>query len=194
MNYMDENFDISNIECFNNTDGLLEIGNYLDFAISTTIHKQMPGIQEKEERTYAATLLKNYLNSDNASFTRSYNIRGNISKIGKDRIRFLMYKSLIEQYAVNQRVNHLLNPTEYIDQCAQYITNIVASGKFNEIQDWLQQNMDAFIDEYTRFRYRQDPYQKQNYEQIAIEHPDTRKALEVLNLEMHTQQLKQRSM
>ena len=192
MNYMNTNFDITMIECFNNLDGLQEISNYLDFALHTTIRKQLPNISEEDEVKYANVILQRYLNGDKNSFTSNYNIRGNMEKVGTDKLRFLLYKSLIERNAYNERVLHMLSPTEYIDQCCAYVSSETAKGNLDKLQDWLKQNETYFIESYSEFSYKKSNEIKQNSYAIALENPDCSKALEQLNLEMGLKSMKQK--
>lgn len=191
MNYTDTNFDITNIEHFNSVDGLIEISNYLDFALSTTIHKQLPNISREQEKWYAAEKLK-LLSIDGIekNFSRDFNIRTNISKIGRDKIKFLICKYLIERQAYNERVAHMMIPTEFIDQAAQYLTEQVRIGNFDQIQDWINQYMGNFIDSYISSQYNSD--MKEQFSAMALENPNCAKALTQLNLEMSLNQIKQK--
>lgn len=191
MNYTDENFDITTIPSFNSIEGFIEISNYLDFALSTTIHRQFPNITPEGEKYYAAEKIKLFINQEDVTvFSRQFGIRDNVIKIGKDKIKFLICKHLIELHAYNVRINHMLNPTQFIDQAAQYVAQQVASSNLSEIDYWIDQNINIFIDSYISKQYKSA--EKKQLEVNALQHPVCSKALEQLNLELHLQQAKQK--
>lgn len=191
MDYTDKNFDITNIECFDNGYGLIEISNYLDFALSTTIRKQLPNITIEQEKGYATKILKSYvIDGSSHYFTRDFNIKNNIKKIGKDKVKFLICKHLIECQAYNESILHMMQPTEFIDESAQSLTVQVSKGNFDQIEDWIDKNMGAFIDDYVSSYYKSDI--KKQLNEIALEHPICNEALTQLNLEMSLRQTKQK--
>ena len=77
MNFEDMNFDIKSYISSNDLDGLNRIKIYLDYALNTTIRKQMPEINFSDEKLYAKELLRNYFKGDMHSFTSKNNIRNN---------------------------------------------------------------------------------------------------------------------
>lgn len=193
MKYTNNNFDITTINNFNNLDGLDEISNYLDFGINSTLQKHLPHTTEDDKKRLAVTMLESFMNGDPTKFTNDFRIRENILKIGKNKIKFLLCKSLIEKNAYNKRVLHMLSPSEYIDQCADYISQIIAAGEFDKIQDWIDINLSHFINEYASFKYNKKEETKEHYNNIALENPVCERALEQLNLEMHLNQIKNKS-
>lgn len=190
FDYTNPNFDIRTIEGFDNIDGLKEISSYLDFALSTTIHTQLPKVDIKSEKMYARKLLENFFNNDTHAFTRNYRIRENMNYITSNKVRNLLLKSLIERYAYSQRICHMLSATTTIDQYAEYATNMIASGKLDDINTWITGNLSIFIEDYVNTRYKEDNNLKKDYETIAYSIPNTNKALEQLNLEMHLHMFK----
>lgn len=190
LDYMDPNFDIKGIASFNNIDGLKGIASYLDFAIETTIRRQVPNVDTETEKRYAEELLTKCLNGDKVTFTRTNNIRSNMNHVSMVQLKGLIMKNLIEKEAFNQRIRHLLSPTEYMDQCTQYVTSMAYNGKIAEMDEWFTNNLPLFIHEYINTNYKRTEQQRQQYEDIAYSIPETSKALEQLNLEMHLQQIK----
>lgn len=190
FDYTNPNFDISAIEGFNNIDGLGGISSYMDFAISSTIHKQIPNVDVETEKMHAKNILHRYLQGDNCAFTSTYAIRSNMNTITPQKIKELMIKSLIELDAYNQRVLHQLQPKDYIGECATYVTSVIASGQLEQIQPWIDQNIDTFIDSYITSRYKEDEQRKQQMEAMAYSIPTHEKALEKLNLEMKLNEFK----
>lgn len=190
LDYTNSNFDISTIEGFNNIDGLAGISNYMDFALSSTIHKQKPNIDIETEKMYAKDILKRYLQGDPVAFTSTYGIRGNMRQVSKKKIQDLLIKSLIELDAYNKRVLHQLGPNNYIGECAQYVTSVVASGQLDQIQPWINDNMNTFVENYINTRYKEDMDMKRQIEDVAYSIPDNSKALEQLNLEMKLNEFK----
>ena len=190
--YMDPNFDITGIPCFNNIDGLTDISNYLDFGISSTIHKQFPNITLESEKNYAKIILKKYMNGDSSLFTRKYGIRHNINQIGQEKIKNLLLKTLIEKGEVNRRILHRLTPQDFSDECADYITTITYCGQLDEAKNkvWIKDNMTTFIDIYVDECYGKSPDQKAEREEMCYGNPFTTKALEQLNLEMNLNRIK----
>lgn len=186
LEYMDQNFDIRSIEFFDKFNGLKEIENYLDFAISTTIRRQIPDITPQKEKACAIELLNKYIfGADKPVFTRQYNVRNNMNAISYKQIKNLFVKMLVEKTAYDRRVGHKLVATEYKDQCAQYVTEVAASGQLDQISDWINSNITTFIEIYVDERYKKDEFVKNNMESASYENPLTNKAIEKLNLEIN---------
>ena len=183
--YMEPTFDIMNIPCFNNVDGLKDISQYLDFAISSTIYKQKPNVTMEQEKKYAATILKGFMSGDLAAFTSQYNIRKNMQKIGPEKLKALLLKSLLETQAYNERVLHQLSAASFKDQCANYITESAYNGQLKENESWIMSNIPSFIDMYIEDRYREGIDKKEQLEAICYSNPKTLRAVEQLNLQMH---------
>lgn len=190
LDYTNPNFDIVNIPSFNNVDGLPAISSYLDFALANTIRRQIPNPDQNMEKKYATEILTEFLKGDFTAFTRIYNIRQNMEKITPETIKNLMLHSLIELEAENKVCLQQLQPTEFIDQCAEYVTNVIARGRLDELQDWISDNMGAFIQNYVQTRYKESPENKKSMNEMAIEYPDTQRALQQLNFEMHVKKIR----
>lgn len=190
--YMDSSFDITSLPCFNNVDGLKDISSYIDFGISSTIHKQFPNITPESEKNYAKIILKEYMNGDPRIFTNKYGIRQNIQKIGSERIKSLLLKTLIEKGEVNRKILHRLTPQDFGDECADYITTITYYGQLDEEENkvWIKDNIATFIDIYVDECYGKSPDQKAEREELCYGNSVTTKALEQLNLEMSLNMLK----
>lgn len=184
MEYMDQSFDIQNNPCFNNIDGLKDISDYLDFAISSTIRKQYPNVTEQQERKFAVTILENFMLGNANAFTSQYNIRANMRIIGLEKIKFLLIKTLIEKDAMNKRILHKLIPENYYDECAEYLTNVAYSGGLDQQEEWIRTSIPAFVDVYVKEVYGKDNEDKKQREDICYENIANSKALEQLNLEM----------
>lgn len=190
LDYTNPNFDIVNIPSFNNVDGLPAISSYLDFALANTIRRQIPNPDQNMEKKYATEILTEFLKGDFTAFTRIYNIRQNMEKITPETTKNLMLHSLIELEAENKVCLQQLQPTEFIDQCAEYVTNVIARGRLDELQDWISDNMGAFIQNYVQTRYKESPENKKSMNEMAIEYPDTQRALQQLNLEIHEKKIR----
>lgn len=190
LDYTNPNFDIVNIPSFNNVDGLPAISSYLDFALANTIRRRIPNPDQNMEEKYATEILTEFLKGDFKAFSRIYNIRQNMEKITPETIKNLMLHSLIELEAENKVCLQQLQPTEFIDQCAEYVTNVIARGRLDELQDWISDNMDAFIQNYVQTRYKESPENKKSMNEMAIEYPDTQRALQQLNLEIHEKKIR----
>ncbi len=190
LDYTNPNFDIVNIPSFNNVDGLPAISSYLDFALANTIRRRIPNPDQNMEEKYATEILTEFLKGDFKAFSRIYNIRQNMEKITPETIKNLMLHSLIELEAENKVCLQQLQPTEFIDQCAEYVTNVIARGRLDELQDWISDNMGAFIQNYVQTRYKESPENKKSMNEMAIEYPDTQRALQQLNLEIHEKKIR----
>lgn len=190
MEYMDQSFNIQNNPCFNNIDGLKDISDYLDFAIFSTIHKQIPNVTEQKEKELAAILLKNFMLGDARAFTSQYNIRNNIKIIGFEKIKYLLVKTLIEKDEINKRILHKLVPQDYYDECATFLTNVAYSGSLEQQDSWISVNIPVFIDVYVEEMYGKNIEDKAQREQLSYENSITSKALDNLNLEMSLNRLK----
>ena len=192
MNYTDQNFDINTIISLNNIDALMEVSNYLDFSIQTTLSKQFPGARDEQVNKYASSTLRRFLNGNTAEFSSAYNTRENMNKVGTTKVRFLLWQTLIERHACNETLAKITNPTEFIDVCAKKATEIIAGGDFTQLSDWFYKNKGTLIDNYIQVKYSQPESIKNQYQQIALDHPVCSKALEQLNLELQLQEVKEK--
>ena len=183
--YMNPNFDIMEYIGRDSVDNLKNISDYLNFAIKSTILKQMPNISKEEEQKMAEKVLKLYLVNTNFAFTRKDNIRANMEQIGKKRLFDLIMKSALEKKAFNIRVRHLLADQTYQDQCVTWITNQINAGSYDSIISLLQSNPDmlnSLIENYIDLSYNVAEETKSNYNDIAWSEPLTEKALNNLNV------------
>ncbi len=85
-------------------DTLELLENYLDYAIHTTIIKQLPDIDDENEKFWAKEILTGYIKEGTNSFTSKYNIRSNMNDIDlrdiihifmKNSIEYMVYKELV---------------------------------------------------------------------------------------------------
>lgn len=85
-------------------DSLELLENYLDYAIHTTIIKQLPDIDDQNEKFWAKEILTAYLKEGTNSFTSKYGIRTNMNDIDmvniyqvfiKNCIEYMVYKELV---------------------------------------------------------------------------------------------------
>lgn len=190
MQYMDMNFDIRNTNNFGRFSSLSESQNYLDFAIFSTIRKQLPNVSPESEKKSASEILTRYMSgTSQPSFTRQYNIRNNIDALGKGQIMNIFIKMMIERDAYNKRVKHQLAAQSYRDQCCEYITQMTANGQVDQIGEWLNSVIPELVDTYVSEVYRQDSDIRNRIEEISYQDPLTNKALEKLNLEMNIKSL-----
>lgn len=190
--FMTPEFRVENSPNFNDIYGLIDISQYLDFAISQTIHKQIPNVTEEQERYYATMILNNYMSGYNHAFTSQYGIRGNISEIGRDKIQSLLLKTLIEKDEYNKRVLHKLRSQDYGDNCAEYINSVINNGRLDEQIDWVITNIPVFINIYIQEVYGLSVENKKHREQLCHESYFSNLSLEKLNLEMSLNRLGQR--
>jgi len=190
FDYINPNFDIENMPCFNNVDGLKDISQYLDFALSSTIKKQIPNVTENYEKKLATDILNRYMNGETVAFTKKYNIRNNMNKIGRERIKNLLLKTLIEKYEYNTRVLHKLNSNDFNDQCATYVTSVAYNGELDENTDWIQNCIPCFIEMYIEDGYGKSMEVKNHREDLCYDDSIAIKALEQLNLEMSLNRIK----
>ena len=192
MNYTDKNFDITEIEGFDTIECFTEISNYLDFAISTTMKKHFPLAQGDSEVMQAINMVRGFLQGDSTRFTDVYNIRENINKIGIVRIKFLLWKTLIERKAFNKHAVKFMTNSEKINSTAVLVTELIARGEFSMTEDWYNRNMDSLILNYIILKYKKDTEIKEKYDAFANENPLCKKALEQLEMELQLQQVKEK--
>lgn len=192
LDYINQNFDVESMPNFNNVDGLKAISSYLDFAISSTIRKQIPNITPEGEKYYAKIILENYMNGDARAFTSQHNIRSNVIAIGQERIKSLLLKTMIETGEYNRRVLHQLVPQDQNSEIANVVTNIVYSGQIDEEENrsWMQSNIESFIEVYVDECYGKPDDIKDQREELCYGNDMTRRALEQLNLEMSLNRIK----
>lgn len=185
MDYTNPNFDIMTYIERDSVDNLKQVSDYLNFAMKSTILKQMPNISKEEEQKMAEKILKMYLTNNNFAFTRKDNIRNNMEQIGKNRLVNLMIKSAIEKKAYNNRVVHLLADRTYQDQCVTWITSQINAGSYESVIDTLQSNPDmlsSLIENYVQLSYNVPEEIKDNYSEIALTESQTERALNNLNV------------
>lgn len=191
MNFSNPNFNIKDI-INNNVDSLNDISLYVDFAITSTIHKQVQDIDFDTEKKYAKNILNNFFKMNDNAFTNCYNIRNNMVTIGRKEIKNMLIKNMIERDAFNKVVKKLLNVTDYIDKLAEDISKTIAEGRMDEINSWIDKNIESLIDNYVEKKYLCDMEYRQDYECLVYEDYVTNRALEQLNLEMHIDIIKKR--
>ena len=191
MNFSNPNFNIKDI-INNNVDSLNDISLYVDFAITSTIHKQVQDIDLDTEKQYAKNILNNFFKMNDNAFTSCYNIRNNMITIGRKEIKNMLIKNMIERDAFNKVVKKLLNATDYIDKLAKDISKTIADGRIDEINSWIDKNIELLIDNYVERKYLSDMEYRQDYESLVYDDYVTNRALEQLNLEMHIDVIKKR--
>lgn len=188
MNFGNSVFDINEYIGKNNLEGLNKIALYLDYALNTTIKKQMPNISIRDEKLYAKMLLCNYFKGDMHSFTSTNNIRNNIYTIGNERIIELFLKCMIEKHAYNVLIKKLEGSSKYGDQCCNYITNRIAHNRYNDIIEWLNNdfdNIEEIINNYVDVFYQKTFSDHADFDTLAKKHYDTNIALNNLCLEVN---------
>ena len=125
-------------------------------------------------------------------FTSYYNIRNNMVTIGIKEIKNMLIKNMIERDAFNKVVKQLLNVIDYIDKLAEDMSKTIAKGKMDEINSWINKNIESLIDNYVERKYLCDMEYRQDYESLVYDDYITNRALEQLNLEMHIDIIKKR--
>ena len=185
MNFEDINFDIKSYVKKDDLDGLNRIQIYLDYALNTTIKKQMPEININDERLYAKELLYNYFKGDMHSFTSKNNLRNNIYTIGNDSLVKLFLKCMIEKHAYNILIKKIQGSDAYNDQCCNYITNRISHNLYNDIIEWLNNdfdNIEEIINNYVNIFYQRSYQECQDLEMLTSKDASTKKAMEVLDI------------
>ena len=184
MNFADASFDIKEYVTSDNLEGLNRVKIYLDYALNTTIRKQLPNISMNDEKLYAKELLCNYIKGDMHSFTSTNNIRNNIYTIGNDVLVKLLLKCMIEKHAYNVLIKHLEGSSDYNDQCCHYITNLIGRKHYHDIIEWINNdfdNVEEIVENYVKIFYQRDYNECQDLEQLTLKNEDTKKAMEALN-------------
>lgn len=184
MDFKDVSFDITKYIENSNLDGLSRVKIYLDYALNTTIKKQMPEIGFSDEKLYAKELLYNYFKGDMHSFTSKDNIRNNIYTIGNATLVKLFLKCMIEKHAYNVLIKKIQGSSNYNDQCCNYITNRIAHNHYNDIIEWLNDdfdNVEEIINNYVDIFYQRDFQECQDLETLTEKSDDTNKAMQMLN-------------
>lgn len=142
----------------NNTIGSLDFfEEYIDFAINSTLSKQMPDLPEEQERYWAGVLLTNYLNGDKNAFTSTFRIRKNINECGQNKVVEMLVKNAIERTSFEQGVLHKLNTENEVEFICEDITNKLSSCKYQEAMDIVKNNhvyQSDLINNYVDFKYR----------------------------------------
>lgn len=181
LDCMNSNFDIESIPGFNNVEGLNDISEYLDFAIASTIRREVPNITEVKEKELAATILKNYMDGTNVAFTNKYNIKNNIEKIGIERIKTLLLKTLLEKDS--RRLLEKTVPESFAEQCASYVTSSVYY-QIDTNEEWIRNNIPTFIDVYVEDSYGKTHEAKVEMAEMCYGNNMIIKALENLDNKM----------
>ena len=185
MNFEDMNFDIKSYISSSDLDGLNRVKIYLDYALNTTIRKQMPEINFSDEKLYAKELLRNYLKGDMHSFTGKNNIRNNIYTIGNELLIKLFLKCMIEKHAYNTLIRKIEGSNDYNDQCCNYITNLIGRKHYGDIVEWLNNdfnNIEEIINNYINIYYQRNFEECSDLQKLAFKGDDTKKAMEVIDL------------
>ena len=190
FDYTSPNFDITNIPDFNGITGLIDISKYLDFSISTTIRKQLPNINEYQEKELAKEVLNGYMSGNNNAFTSKFEIRHQIVRIGRDKLVFLFLKTLIEKWNYSETILRKLIPTDTPEEYSKFVSDMVYSGKTDSYKQWISDNISTFIDIYVQESYGKTSEQKKQLEELCYANPTTTRTLEQLNLEMSLSRLK----
>lgn len=190
FDYMNPNFDITRVPDFNGVTGLIDISQYLDFSISTTIRKQIPNIDEYKEKEYAKEILNGYMHGNNNAFTSKFGIREQIIKIGRDKLVFLFLKTLIETWNYSEIIFRKLAATNTSEEYSKFVSEVVYSGKLDLYKEWIGTNISTFIDIYVQQSYGRTLEEKKQLEELCYSNPTTTRTLEQLNLEMSLHRLK----
>lgn len=188
MNFESVNFDIKEYIENNNLDSLNIIKEYLDYALVTTIKRQLPDVTLKDERLYAKKLLSNYFKGDMHSFTSKNNIRNNIYSIHNERIIDLFLKCMIEKHAYNVLIMNMQGSSKYNDQCCNYITNRIAHNRYSDVIEWINDdfdNMEELIKNYVDVFYKRSKEECMDLERLTEKGNDTSKAMGNLCLQIN---------
>lgn len=187
VDYTNPNFDITEYIGRNCVDNLKNISDYLNFAIKSTILKQIPNISKEKEVNMANKILKNYFSGNDSVFTRKDNIRNNIKKIDKKRLFDLFIKTGIIQKEINCKRNHLLADKTFDQKCVTWITSEMYFGQYDNVINELEVNhnlLDILIDYYIVLFYNTDEYYQELFENMILSNSETNKALINLNISM----------
>lgn len=153
----DENFDLSSAVNSNTINSLDVFEEYMDFALSTTIRKQMPEISDEQEKNWAGVLLTNYFNGDSNAFTSSFGIRKNISACDEDKIIQMFLKQAVEKDSYRQGILHRLNTENEIEFICDDLTKKLCSFGYQDVFNIVKTNpvyQKDLIDNYVNFKYR----------------------------------------
>ena len=185
MNFEDINFEIKDYIKGTDLNELNKVKLYLDFALNTTITKQIPNINMNDERLYAKELLYNYFKGDMHSFTSKNNIRNNIYTINNETLIKMFLKLMIEKHAYNVLIKNMQGSDDYNDQCCNYITNRIAHNRYSDIIEWLNDdfdNIEEIVNNYVNIFYKRNEQECQDLEKLTSKSDDSKKAMEVLDL------------
>lgn len=152
-----ENFDLKSVTNQNTIESLDSFEEYVDFAINSTLTKQMPSLSEDDERKWAGVLLTNYLNGDTKAFTSSFGIRNKINECGQNKVVELLIKAAIEKNAFEQSVMKKLIPGNELEFICEDITKRMFSGNYQETVNLVKTNsvyQKDLIDNYVGLKYR----------------------------------------
>lgn len=152
-----ENFDLKNITNQNTIESLDFFEEYIDFAINSTLTKQMPNLSEDDERKWAGVLLTNYLNGDANAFTSSFGIRNKINECNQNKVAELLIKAAIEKNAFEQSVMRKLIPGNELEFICEDITKRMFTGNYQETINLVKTNpvyQKNLIDNYIGLKYR----------------------------------------
>jgi len=186
LDCMNSNFDINTIIEVNDVTDLKNLSEYLDFAIKTTIHKHIPNVTEEQEKKLAAAILKDYMNGTEDVFTRKYGIRNFVNRIGYDKIKNLLIKTLLEKDS--KRIISKKQPDSYGAECASYVTCSLYHG-LEQNESWIKSQIPTFIDVYIEDSYGKTSEEKTKMEQFCYGNETSTKALEKLNNKMNQREV-----
>ena len=152
-----ENFDLKSVTNQNTIESLDFFEEYVDFAINSTLTKQMPNLSEDDERKWAGVLLTNYLNGGTKAFTSSFGIRNKIDECGQNIVVELLIKAAIEKNAFEKSVMRKLIPGNELEFICEDITKRMFTGNYQETINLVKTNpvyQKNLIDNYVGLKYR----------------------------------------
>lgn len=191
LDFENTNFDIETFIGRNNLENLHNVSNYLDYALHSTIIKQIPNVDKDDEKEYAKQILRKYLSGDLHFFTSKNNIRNNIRKIEPNRLINLFIKAMIEKHAYDVTVKQRLITNDN----SAYVCNMISRGLYSDVITWLKtdaENIEEIMSNYVDFIYDEDDEVKRNLEYLTTKDVETNKAMEKLNLELSLMEVKKR--
>lgn len=193
--FEDFNFNIENyLINKNSVEGLNNVSNYLNFAIKATIIKQIPNCDLNTQCSKGKEILIEYLNGASNSFTRTANIRSNMTTIDKTIINDLLIKTAIEKENYDRNINHLLNGDENFRLC-KTITEEIYNGNYETIYKVISTNqniLNTLINNYFSLNYSLDNIKKDRLNLMYNNDSITSDALNRLNIEMRLREQKQK--
>lgn len=186
LTFESDNFDIVEYLGRDSVYDLDKVEEYLDFAINSTIKKQIPNIDYNTEKRYAKKILTDYLNGNDNIFTRQNNVRSNIIQIGRNRINNLLIKIAIEKKAFNNRVRRTLVDENLADKCVTKITELIQTGHYKMAVDILNNEVvrESIINTYIDSFYGQSIERIKDIECIVYDDNNLSRVLETLNIDI----------